>query len=181
MFLAIILCVSLACTADKSNKKITIKNLYSIEVPSGMTKTSTINSDASLQYQNLIKDEYIIVIDEPISEFYNALEGSEVSQDLQGYYDIVVANLEMAASELHITDKEDIKINSLPAKLFTATARVENYDVFYKYCVVEGQKNFYQILYWTSSDKKNKRQEAMTATIKTFQEVAKKEKRKINK
>jgi hypothetical protein len=53
-------------------KVVSINEDYSMGIPMNMSKTTSLNDDASLQFQNIFKETYVIVIDENKKEFINA-------------------------------------------------------------------------------------------------------------
>ena len=50
-------------------KKVEINHEYQVSIPKYMRKTNSLNDDASLQCQNIFKETYLIIIDEPKDEF----------------------------------------------------------------------------------------------------------------
>jgi hypothetical protein len=168
-----------SCTQKTELQTVSYQNKYSIEIPNYLTKSFNLNDEATLQYQNLFKDEYVIIIEEPKSEFDDAIEILGTTKGLEGYHQILVQNLETAIENMEITAVENIKINSFSAKIFSVTGNVENYNVFYKYGIIEGSKSYFQILCWTSKDKQLKSEPWMTQAIKSFKELEKRKKRKL--
>ena len=67
--------------SDSDFKSISINNEYSVKLPKHMKEAKNLNDEASLQYQNIFKEVYFVVIDEPIEEF------KEVFIDLGEYND----------------------------------------------------------------------------------------------
>ena len=73
-FYFLILLTTVALTACTPNKKaeeksesvaltpVSINDQYSMSVPEYMSKASSLNEGASLQYQNLFKEAYVIVM-----------------------------------------------------------------------------------------------------------------------
>ena len=52
----------LACNSEP--KLITFEDVYQIELPGDMSSTMELNEDASLEYSNIIKEKYLIIIHE---------------------------------------------------------------------------------------------------------------------
>ena len=83
----IVLVLSLVSCKDSKNQKedsdgfhtISVNNEYRIDVPLFMTGTTGLNEEASLQFQSLRKEAYLIVMDEQKSRF------EEVFRDLEQY------------------------------------------------------------------------------------------------
>src|SRR5688572_26412269 len=56
---------------------VTVEGNYSMGVPKFMTQAKSLNDEASLQYQNIFKETYVIVIDENKQEFIDAYQELE--------------------------------------------------------------------------------------------------------
>lgn len=135
---------------------VTAKN-YSLEVPEYMTPATDLNAEASLQYQNVIKETYVVVLDEPKEEFI------DVFADL-GLYDDSLSPLENYAqfqsesvlemmrkvakkTELEFTESEGLKKAS-----FSVVGTVEDVPdltIYYVLGYVEGANTMYTIMGWT--------------------------------
>src|SRR5690606_17492499 len=81
--MALLLLVSLSFTScidfktKKSNSEsktkgfttVSINDQYQIDIPKFMKSTTGLNDEAALQYQNIYREVYTIIIDEPKDEF----------------------------------------------------------------------------------------------------------------
>ena len=174
----LLLLVCISCNTASELKTITIPNKYSIDIPENMEKTNNLNDDASLQYQNLIGEFYIIVIDETKESFHNAIveNAVDISTDLEGYYSVVRTNFMESVKGLKVSDEKDTTINGKKAKLFSITGNVQGFDVFYRYAIVEGKSNYYQIMLWTEQSKQKNYTETINKVINSYKEVGTNEK-----
>lgn len=174
VYLILILTLS-SCGVSDSVEPVTFQNLYSLEVPSFMEATTALNDDASLQYQNLIKELYVIVIHETKDEINNAITDNNLdfiySKDFDGYSQMVVDNFNESINIINRSEISDIIINGLKAKTFTLSGTVEGVEAYFKFCLVEGNDNYYQIMTWTLEDRKDKYSEKMNSIINSFKEV----------
>jgi len=161
----------LSCTSDKT-ETITVKNKYSIELPSFLSEAKGLHDMASLQYQNAFKEFYIVIIDEAKEEFATAAKvTTEYTPDFNGYYQILRGSLEASIKDGVFTDTKDTRINGLKAKTFTLTGKVDEIPVFYDIAYVEGKDRFYQIVIWTIESSKEKFKEPMDKILSSFKEI----------
>lgn len=174
IFVLIGFIVLAGCQPKDKTQKAEVAGKYSLELPEFLTKTSGLNQDATLEYQNLEKEFYIIVIDEPIGEFNKAIQESEIadlySPDLTGYSlyvsDVFLETVDII-SETPLTD---VTINGLKGKHMEIEGSVGGVDVFYFYTMVQGAKDYYQVLTWTLLSKKEEHKEEMQKIVNSFKE-----------
>ena len=151
---------------------VNINNQYSMEVPDFMKESKELNDEASLQYQNIFKELYIIVIDESREEF------KTVFQDLGEYDDEIsmVENyksiqLEFLQEAITIHSKEDVEssvINGLPFEIVKVDATSDGIDIAYTIAYIDGPENVYMIMAWTEKDKREKNEALFQKMIKSF-------------
>ena len=139
---------------------VSIDGDYRIDIPKFMTGTTGLNEEASLQYQSLLKEAYLIIIDEPKSGFeevYRDLgQYDEKLSAIQNYRD---ARLQILSRTTKINKKstpEPLKINGLDAEILEVDAIIEGVDneISYFITFVDGGDMLYMIMAWTLKDKK---------------------------
>lgn len=183
LLILIILVVFLAsCGANNESKskdaetgKVTIKNLYSLVIPPSLREATNLNEEASLQYQNPVKELYIITIDEPVSGYEKAIDdnnlGETYGKDLKGYSSFVIDNLVASCKPIKSPTTTDVKINGMDAKVTEIEANLGGYDIYYLVANVKGKENFYQVMTWTLLTKKDENKAEMQAMIDSFKEI----------
>jgi hypothetical protein len=149
-----------------------INNEYSMELPSFMKASNDLNDEASLQYQNVFKETYVIVIDENKEEF------KEVFVDLGDYNDSVsmvknyknvqLSFLEEAVSINSVTELESTVINGLPFEIVEVDAESEGVEVVYNIGYVDGKEKVYMIMTWTEKRRNEKNKALFQKIIKSF-------------
>lgn len=168
LFLTILSLV--ACTSNEEFKTIAI-NDYSIGLPSFLSEGKGLNDDASLQYQNLFKELYIVVIDENKESFKEAIEINELEDvyetNFNGYTELLIGSLEEAVKFKNKKETET-KINGLPAKILEFEGNVDGIDIYYQVAYIDGITNYYQIMTWTLANKKETYQKTMNEIFKSF-------------
>lgn len=174
-----LLCMIIACKQDNSTQTITIKKLYSLEIPQFLTVANHLHEDASLQYQNIFKEFYTIVIDEPSKDF-NEMVVNEPSvseyytADLDGYSNLIVDNMKVTIEDGTFTDITKTKINGNEARTLLIDGTVEGFKVFYHITFIKGKKQYYQIVNWTELKRKNDHLKFMEQITASFKELKKK-------
>jgi hypothetical protein len=152
-------------------KRVTVNDEFSLGVPAYMTKATSLNDNASLQFQNIFKEAYVIVIDEDKEEFIKAYEESSAYDTarslLSNYSDIQV---QLTTSAMDVISRKELTtmgINGLRAETTEIDATVEGIDspITYFLTFVEGDEKFYFIMAWTLQDKKDTHRA-------TFEEIA---------
>ncbi len=154
---------------------INVEDKYSITIPAFLSKSSILNSDASLQYQHIFKEFYVIVIDETKEEFLQAINENELtepySSDLNGYTKLLMDSFENSINTYQKAEFNDTIINGVNAKLTSITGKSEGVDAYFMLAFLEGDKRFYQIMTWTLSNRKYTYNDMMKKLIYSFKEL----------
>lgn len=177
-----LLCFIVSCKEDYSTQKITIKKLYSLEIPDFLSAANHLHEDASLQYQNIFKEFYTIVIDEPAKDFNNivVIEPSLkdfYTADLDGYSNIVIDNMKITIEDGEFSEIEKSIINGNAARTITISGTVEDVKVFYTITFIKGRNQYYQIVNWTEYKRKEEHEKTMKEIAASFQELKQKKKK----
>lgn len=147
---------------------------YSIRIPSYMTSSTTLNPDASLQYMDAIKEEYIVVIDESKAVFIDALkEYGEYrlnEQDLIAYRNAQFSFTEQQIDIKNRSDFKSISVKGINIECVELDAKLEELDelVSYFFYYVDGGNELYTIMAWTLQSKKDLYREKVKKMIQTF-------------
>jgi len=159
---------------EKDFAFIKINNEYGMHIPTYMTKSTVLNDEASLQFANIFKETYVIVIDEPKDEFIS------VFTDLGEYIDTISAVKNYRAIQLRILSEninvikrsipKSTRINKLNAELVQFDGRTDgvDYDIAYTVGFIEGDQNLYMVMTWTLAEKKEKYKETFDKMIRSF-------------
>lgn len=141
------------------NKLVEINNDYSLQLPDFLSEADTLNPNASLQYQNLNKELFVIVIEEDRKEFTRKIVENKAEEvyppNLKGYTDIVYHSIGETIKISAKTDIKDIEIGQLPAKTFAIEGQTKDrISVYYNFTIVRGTEKYYQIAQWTAKNQK---------------------------
>jgi hypothetical protein len=145
---------------------------YEISIPKDMQQTTGLNNDASLQRQNIHKEIYTIVIDEPKKEFVAALNkldyGDKFSIAL--YRDIQLKRLAERMEITHQSNPSSISINGLHAEAAEIDAKVDNIpeELSYFLTFIDGKSKIYMIMSWTLKSKKQEHKKTFETIAESF-------------
>lgn len=150
---------------------------YSLKVPESMTRTTSLNDEASLQYQDLMKELFIITINEPKSQLQEAIDDNDLydqyTYDLKGYYELIITNFKSSFSLEKLPAPTDTTINGLPAKVVELEGDVDGDRIYCKLAFIEGKKHYYQVMAWTNADRKQALSKTIADMVGSFKETSK--------
>lgn len=174
--IAALLLLCFACSTE--TKTVTVKReKYSIELPDYLSETSILNEEASLQYQNLLKQFFVIALDESKTELQEALLANgledDYSFDLEGYSELMIENFREFVGLGGIPDFTETTINGMRAFTVDIEGTIDGEVIYWKVAYIEGKNNFYQLLVWTGGTKKKQYEEQMQDVINSFRETDK--------
>ena len=148
-----------------------VKGLYTISVPDYMKELKYLNDDASFQYANTLKENYIIVIDESKQEFIDAIIEAEmydsIKTPLENYTDIQLSSFTESINGLNITELKS-NIKSLDSKQYQFIGNVDDLDIAYVVSFIEGPENMHMIMSWTLKERYEKYKNTILLTQSTF-------------
>ena len=137
-------------------KKIDVNNIYSISIPDYMSEMKSLNEDASLQYANIFKETYTIVIDENKQDFINAFKNAEIYNDsispLKNYVDFQVNSITENVEDGK-SNKSDAPLRIKNASQYEITGKIDGIDISYLIGFVEGKENMFMMMSWTTKNR----------------------------
>ncbi|HEU4717933.1 MAG TPA: hypothetical protein VFU15_08860 [Bacteroidia bacterium] len=165
--------VAFSCKGKVEYQTVTVKD-YSVDIPKHLVVATDLNDDASLQYQDPIREFYVIVIDESKDDFINTFK--EIGEyDSTKTAEKNYREVQLKSMKDHITMKSDpvlkaAKINGLDAEIADFTGNVEGIqsDIWYKVAFIEGPDNMYMLMEWTKDSDKDKNSDEFDGVINSF-------------
>ncbi len=161
--------------SDDAFKEVNINNEYSILLPKYLKKTANLNENASLQYQNIFRETYVIVIDAPKEEYITLFKELELYDEgltpFENYVKFQNEHFSNSIEELiYDSGFSDNKINNLPAKFRELQAKVSGIDseISYWNTHLESDVKMYTIMCWTLSERQKKYDDTFTKVINSF-------------
>jgi hypothetical protein len=179
LILLFILSVAIiSCKHEAAFTEVKVNNRYAIAVPEYLQPCADLHKDASLQYQNVEKDIYAMVIDEKKATMQNY----DLDYDIDLYFKNIASQpfLETIKNgKVSIPGRQQVDGNKALIAEITGsieqmnenTGHIEQTEVFYKLGVIESPYEFYQILIWTRADEKDKVEQDMMRMIESFKEL----------
>lgn len=157
--------------SENKTERIFTEN-YSIEAPNDFERTNKMNELAKVQFRKAEDDLHFIVLEEPKEGFQNAIKLGihKTSPSLLGYYKVITKHFNEVTENFEINDFSNTKINSCNAIVFSMSGKhlAEEKNVFYRYAILEDDKNLYQIMSWTNIHYKDKLIGKMESIINSF-------------
>jgi hypothetical protein len=153
---------------------------YKVSIPKHMSVSTELNDEASLQYADTYKELYIIVIDEPKTEFIKTYSDPDLDPQFTPYDDKLtpeknyrVVQMESMKAKMTLRGEPNVKkqtINGLDAEVVDFTGSVPNVaaEIYYKLAFIEGTKNLYMVMTWTLASDKDKNNDEMDQMIQSF-------------
>lgn len=164
-----------SCGLSFQDKEVTINEQYSVTVPGSLTETDLLNDEASLQYMNALSELYIVVIDEPKSDFEEVVNGLDsvyfAGTTLDIFKDIVISNFEYGVPGYQLLGEKDTTINGMGGVVLNIGGNVDGMDVKYIYSILESEESLYQVITWTLTEKYEDHLEDMNTMIYSFKEI----------
>ena len=120
-----------------------------------MSRTVGINSSATIQYKNAVKDVYGFVIVDSKDEMALAeLKYSSINEFYDDFIkDFLVDEEKRKISKPIYTTKGDINFVECDASYFDKDAKAE---IYYAVGIVETKTSYYKVLSWALADNKDK-------------------------
>ena len=157
--------------SENKNERIFTEN-YSIEAPSDFEKTNEMNELAKVQFRKSKEDLHFIVLEETKEGFQNGIKMGvhKVSPSLFGYYKVITNHFDEITADFKTSDYGVTKINSCNAIVFSMSGKdlEDGKGVYYRYAILEDEKNLYQIMSWTNIGYKDKLIGRMEPIINSF-------------
>ena len=165
---------------ERNFKIVKINNEYSVHVPKYMKETDDLNDKASLQYENIYKETYLIVVDEDKQHFIDLSKELGLFNDsvsvTENYQWVHELNINQEVDILKKTETQAISVHDLDTRIMQIDGRVSGTpeDVSFFFAFIEGDKKMYYITAWTTPDKKETYTPDFMNIIKSFRLINKK-------
>jgi hypothetical protein len=164
-----------SCKKDVVYETVRVQKQFSVEIPTMLLEAQTLHEEASLQYQNLLQELYVIVLNESKADINQMIHEEEAlsnfTPDFEGYVKLVTENMELRVRLENVSELEDLKINGLNAKIQTFETDIEGHTAYYRVGFIEGKKDYYQVMTWTLKSKQDAHEEKMIHMVQSFREL----------
>ena len=154
-----------------------VNGLYSMDIPTILNSTTDLNDDASLQYNSLYNEKYIIVIDEDKQEFVDAFilidEYDKSISVVDNYANVQLAFMDESVTVLEESSLKSMKINGMDARVKAMDGTILGVpeEISYWLGYVEGENTMYTIMTWTLKSKKISNEKEANDMINSLKEL----------
>lgn len=159
-----------SCGGSSTLVNRTINN-YSVDIPDYMEDIDLANPDASLQAGDLLKEHYIMVIDET----KESLLAAGLDYSVEDYAKASVDYLKQSLNDAKVvqTPSGVQDINGLEAISYKVTGVFpdNNVSIFYYMTIYKSESNYYSMSTWTLGDRESKFTKVMEEMIQSFKEI----------
>lgn len=158
-------------------RPVKINDQYRLELPKHMKEGKTLNESASLQFQNIFKEMYVIVIDEEKQGFIDAFadlgEYDSTKSPVENYRAIQLQKLSEAINITTQTTPVAKKINLLDAEQVQIDGSVAGVssEISYFLTFIEGDSHLYMIMAWTMRDRRDRYSKTFDYIADSFKEL----------
>ena len=131
------------------NKK-KIGNIVYLDVPDYMVKAYGLNDVAKAQFQNTVKETYLILIEEDKEDI--KIAGGSFTNPKE-YFKFFIESF--GIDSIHVISEESTKSGVFPAYQAQINGFVQGLSLFYLVTVIESPSYFYNVISWTLFEKKS--------------------------
>ncbi len=155
--------------------EVELDQLFKLSLPNYMKSMTNLNDDASLQYANIYKEAYTIVIYEDKQEFIDSfIEYGEYNVEIsfiENYSGVQTNFISENLSNQQIIPYNLSQVDGLDAKQIMMKGNMDGEDIGYIIGYVKGKDNIYMIMTWTLLEKLNKYEQTFKDIIGSFKLV----------
>jgi hypothetical protein len=165
--------------AGDSSRTIIINNQYSVVLRNHMVQAYDLNDEASLQYNDIYKELYIIVIDEPSNDFMKAfIEVGDWDSTMSVVENYRRVQIQSFKESINMTAAPQVKktfAGKSPMEIVEFTGLVDGIEeaISYKIGFIEADKNLYMIMTWTLASMEVGHRPEMFEMLRSFRSVKK--------
>lgn len=140
---------------------------YTLDIPDYMTKTYTLNDVATLQYQNIQREAYSIVIEDEKA----LLESLGIKfVDAADFLEQFIAEYKVESQNRKTSQPTTFTANGNPAAQIELEWSEEAGSFYMLITVVETKTHFYKIMSWTLGENKDKLKYDFQKTAKSLKD-----------
>ena len=138
----------------------------SMDIPDFMTETWQLNDNAILQYNNTMKELYIVVIEDSKGQLI------ELGAKFAGLNDFNKFSLEdFTQDATQVGTPYSFTLNGKKAIQTEVRKDVEDLNLYFLFTTVETDGHFYKVLTWTLKEFEKEHAETMKAMVNSFKEL----------
>ena len=167
----------LAQVPDNSSIEESEKGNFTLRIPNDLTITDDLNDDASLQYSNLYKEQYVIGLETDKHDFIELLKANNIdaSEDslAPALMDIQLNALYEDLEVIKQSERIHTVVNEMTTEMVAIDAKFDGIDEDISYWIAcyTGNRNMFTVMVWTIKNDKNSFEKEANAILKSMEEV----------
>lgn len=134
-----------------------------VELPTNWKHYPELNDIAGIEYVNLAREQYFLVISEPRSDFTD-------NMDVYSYSDLLMDNYRASLDNLQVKYLGEIRINEMPGLKHELRGEVDDVRLVYLMAALEGKTHYHQLVFWTSASRWERSRNVFEEVLETFTE-----------
>lgn len=158
-------------------KQVKVGQTFNLSYPSSYSKVFNLNESASIQLSNIVQDKYLIVIQEE-KEALKSLQVNfaNIDEAAEFYSKNIISSIPENKNK-KISSYRHFKINGYNATELTIDGDVEVDEdgkfltIAYKFVLAETPNYYYQFLFWSDVNKREKYNEEFEKILSSFKET----------
>jgi len=160
--------------SDSDFKSIATNSEYVVKLPEYMKEAKDLNDEATLQYQNIYKEVYFVVLDEPKEEFKEVFldigEYDESISLIKNYKQTQIGYFKESMTDFEMVSEETMQINGKNAETVSFNGKVSGviYAISYKFTFIEGNEKVFLLMSWTLKDRREKYNDTFNYIANSF-------------
>ena len=135
-----------------------------LTVPGSWSVQKDLNAEANFQAGNPLAEQYAIIISEAKVDF-------PPKTNLDGYTEIIKQTATETTVDPVFSEVKTIVVNGYPARQFELSGAVDDIKANWIYTLIEGEKNYHQVLMWTLDTRYKANKPVFLETLNTFKEL----------
>lgn len=136
-------------------------NHFKLRIPTDWSPRSDLSEDANLQYANVRKEEYMMVLEHRKQDFPDFT--------LKDYAQLV--NNDLTIDNIRIGSPKPLSLKANSAIRYDISGEVENTEIDYMVVYVEGRESYYFFMLWTLPSHKRSVWPEFSKMMQTFEEI----------
>lgn len=138
----------------------TVDSLFQLDLPKYMKNIPSLHDEASLEYGNMLKAAYTIVIHEDKHEFVETFkafgEYNDSLSPVENYLHAQKGMMRETTEGARFQEYGLSQINGRPARQMKAEGIIDGINFFYVIGFIEGDDNIYMVMNWTTKDRRRR-------------------------
>lgn len=150
------------------------RNTFSIMLPDIISERTDLNDEADLQYGDVIKEVYVVVLEEPVAEidpFFSDTLLGDGQPPMEQYSDLIYNQFKEGESiqVIDISERDRQVTSTHDIHTWNCTAKVDNFDAYYEFAVYRSNQSYYQVIAWTLNERKDKYKDMLKKMVSSLE------------